>query len=109
MIDQDNQIPAFNTAYTTALTQEPSVVATPVLGKNDEVLDMGDNFSLDEFQVVRREFFAHLAEPSITFNSFKFCFFTIYFVNRSINSNIVFVIFSIICIYYIIFILSRSF
>ena len=72
MIDQDNQVPAFNTAYTTALAQEPSVVSTPVLGKNDEVLDMGDNFSLDEFQVVRREFFAHLAEPSITFNSFKF-------------------------------------
>lgn len=72
MIDQDNLIPAFNTAYTTTLTQEPSVAATPVLGKNDEILDVGDNFSLDEFQVVRREFFAHLAEPSITFNSFKF-------------------------------------
>ena len=72
MIDQDNQFPAFNTAYTTALAQEPSAAATPVLGKNDEVLDVGDNFSLDEFQVVRREFFAHLAEPSITFNSFKF-------------------------------------
>jgi len=72
MTDLDNQIPAFNTAYTTALAQEPSAVATPVLGKNDEVLDVCDNFSLDEFQVVRREFFAHLAEPSITFNSFKF-------------------------------------
>lgn len=72
MIDQENMAPAFNTAYSAALAQEPALTATPVLGKNDEVLDLGDNFSLDDFQVVRREFFAHLSEPSITFNSCKF-------------------------------------
>lgn len=38
----------------------------------DEVLELGDSFSLDGFQVVRREFFAHLREPSATFNNCKF-------------------------------------
>jgi len=39
---------------------------------SDEILDMGEDFSLDDFQVVRREFFAHLHEPSICFNNRKF-------------------------------------
>ncbi len=38
----------------------------------DEVLDLGDNFDFDGFQVVRREFFAHVNEPSVTFNNCKF-------------------------------------
>ena len=38
----------------------------------DEVLEMGEEFRLEDFQVVRREFFAHLHEPSVTFNSRKF-------------------------------------
>ena len=72
MSDFENQSPPFAAAYTTALEKEPSLVSTPVLGKNDEILELGDNFSLGDFQVVRREFFAHLSEPSITFNSYKF-------------------------------------
>lgn len=44
----------------------------PSLGVDDELLEPGDSFELDRFQVVRREFFAHLREPSITFNSYKF-------------------------------------
>ena len=72
MSDFENQSPSFAAVYTTALEKEPSLVSTPVLGKNDEVLELGDNFSLGDFQVVRREFFAHLSEPSITFNSYKF-------------------------------------
>ena len=39
---------------------------------SDEVLELGDTFNLDGFQVVRREFFAHLREPSATFNNCKF-------------------------------------
>ncbi len=39
---------------------------------DDEVLDLGDNFDFDGFQVVRREFFAHVNEPSVTFNNCKF-------------------------------------
>ena len=44
----------------------------PVLGKNDELFELGEDFDFDGFQVVRREFFAHLSEPSVTFNSCKF-------------------------------------
>ena len=44
----------------------------PDLGPNDEVLEMGEDFNFDEFQVVRREFFAHMREPSISFNNCKF-------------------------------------
>lgn len=39
---------------------------------DDEILEMNEDFNLDEFQVVRREFFAHLHEPSICFNNRKF-------------------------------------
>lgn len=38
----------------------------------DEYIDMGDDFDFNEFQVVRREFFAHISEPSVTFNNCKF-------------------------------------
>lgn len=43
----------------------------PVLDANDEIIDMGDDFNFDDYQVVRREFFAHIKEPSITFNECK--------------------------------------
>ena len=38
----------------------------------DDVIDMGDTFDFDGFQVVRREFFAHTLEPSAVFNNCKF-------------------------------------
>jgi len=38
----------------------------------DEVLELGSTFDFEGFQVVRREFFAHLREPSVTFNNCKF-------------------------------------
>ena len=37
----------------------------------DEILDLGSDFNYEGFQVVRREFFAHLHEPSVTFNACK--------------------------------------
>lgn len=43
----------------------------PILSEGEEILDMGDDFDFGDFQVVRREFFAHLREPSITFNNCK--------------------------------------
>lgn len=52
-----------------ALINQPNA---PVLDKNDELIDMGDDFDLSEFQVVRREFFAHTKEPSVTFADCKF-------------------------------------
>ncbi len=51
---------------------ETTLNDAPVLGKNDELLEMGASFDFDGFQVVRREFFAHLNEPSISFNNYKF-------------------------------------
>ena len=50
---------------------ETTSKSAPVLGKNDELLEMGASFDFDGFQVVRREFFAHLNEPSISFNNYK--------------------------------------
>lgn len=43
----------------------------PVMGNEDEILEMNSDFNMDEFQVVRREFFAHMYEPSITFKDRK--------------------------------------
>ena len=44
----------------------------PVLNDEEELLEMNEEFCLDDFQVVRREFFAHLREPAVTFNNRKF-------------------------------------
>lgn len=49
--------------------EEPVTLA---LSKNDEVWEMDDSFDYNGFQVVRREFFAHINEPSISFNNYKF-------------------------------------
>ena len=32
----------------------------PVLDANDEIIDMGEDFDFNDYQVVRREFFAHI-------------------------------------------------
>lgn len=52
-----------------ASEEQQTSKATPVLSDGDEILDLGDDFDFSDFQVVRREFFAHLREPSITFNN----------------------------------------
>lgn len=41
----------------------------PSLSEGEEIVDMGEDFDFGDFQVVRREFFAHLREPSLTFNN----------------------------------------
>ena len=38
----------------------------------DEIVELGDDFDFDGFQVVRREFFAHTREPSASFSNCKF-------------------------------------
>lgn len=49
------------------------LVAVPQLDyQGDELIEVSPAFDLNGFQVVRREFFAHLHEPSITFNAGKF-------------------------------------
>ncbi len=42
--------------------------SSPVDG---DVIELGGEFDYEGYQVVRREFFAHTNEPSITFNNFK--------------------------------------
>ncbi len=36
-----------------------------------EIIELGGEFDYEGYQVVRREFFAHTNEPSITFNNYK--------------------------------------
>jgi len=52
----------------------PDTAIDPILAAEieDDILEMNEDFVLDEFQVVRREFFAHLHEPAICFNNRKF-------------------------------------
>lgn len=44
----------------------------PSLSPDDILFDMGEDYDFDDFEVVRREFFAHLSEPAIVFNDCKF-------------------------------------
>lgn len=64
---QENMETQFNT-HTHSFGDEPSQVV-PTLADGDEIFDMSDDFDFGEFQVVRREFFAHLREPSLSFNN----------------------------------------
>lgn len=43
----------------------------PTMADSDELLEAGETFDFDGFQVVRREFFAHLNEPSISLTNAK--------------------------------------
>ena len=54
------------------LHPEKPVEPAPSAPQEDEILELGENFDFDGFQVVRREFFAHTYEPSVSFNNCKF-------------------------------------
>lgn len=70
MNDFDQQSFAFNAVE--APIEDIVAISTPQLDKNDELLELDQTFNFEDFQVVRREFFAHMREPSITFNDCKF-------------------------------------
>lgn len=53
-------------------SEEQMNLFVPVIGKDEECVDMSESLDFGGFQVVRREFFAHIHEPSITFNNCKF-------------------------------------
>lgn len=55
-----------------SLGADEELYKTPVLSDEEELIEMNEDFSLEEFQVVRREFFAHTREPAVTFNNRKF-------------------------------------
>ena len=44
----------------------------PYLTENDELIDMSSDFDFADYQVVRREFFAHVKEPAASFADCKF-------------------------------------
>jgi len=51
---------------------ETEIIEKPIVQDEDEILELGNDFDFDGFEVVRREFFAHTREPSVTFNNCKF-------------------------------------
>ena len=55
-----------------SIDQSSQDAFAPVLGQDDELIDLGDSPVFDDFQVVRRKFFAHTYEPSITFSKWHF-------------------------------------
>ena len=60
-----------NTYFAEEANDRVQSAFVPSLDESETVLEMGEDFNIDGFQVVRREFFAHLREPSITFNDRK--------------------------------------
>lgn len=61
-------ISAESTGYQNYVGDTPEM---PVLQQGDEIVEITEDFDLDGFQVVRREFFAHMNEPSVSFNNCK--------------------------------------
>ena len=52
--------------------EEPVSQETSSALDSEDIIEVGNDFDFTDYQVVRREFFAHISEPSITFNSCKF-------------------------------------
>lgn len=67
---QDNLAPQDRPVFFQEESGSPAEMV-PFLADGDEMMEMGEDFDFGEFQVVRREFFAHLREPSLTFNGCK--------------------------------------
>lgn len=72
MAEEESHMGEPAAVYQVAEVKERVNPETPLLEKGDEIIDMGADFDFDGFQVVRREFFAHLAEPAVTFNNCRF-------------------------------------
>ena len=52
--------------------EQETLFSPPSVTSDDEVLDMSSDFDFADYQVVRREFFAHIKEPAATFSDCKF-------------------------------------
>lgn len=61
----DNTSVEFQAALPSQDKSAPSAIS------EDEIIELGKDFNFDGYQVVRREFFAHMNEPAITFNNSK--------------------------------------
>ena len=62
-VRQQADFQSMNTDQDEPLHNPPEVIG--------EYIEMGTNFNFEGYQVVRREFFAHTFEPSVTFNNYK--------------------------------------
>lgn len=69
MTDNNNQMTVIEVPN---IENDKESYKLPVLRDEEELIEMGDSFDLEEFQVVRREFFAHTREPAVSFNNRKF-------------------------------------
>lgn len=47
---------------------EQEADTSPVLRESDEVVEADPSFEMEKYQVVRREFFAHMSEPTLSFD-----------------------------------------
>lgn len=56
--------------------------------ENHDVIELEGDFDFEGYQVVRREFFAHTFEPSLTFNNYK-VYVNIACLNKFPNDNFV--------------------
>lgn len=73
LIDQPNdQSPISDVFQASSASSDPLLSEVPIVSAGEAVLVSDNDFILDEFQVVRREFFAHMREPSVSFNNFRF-------------------------------------
>lgn len=73
-MDKNEQLEFINQMLAEADLKRPPLPVVPPepLQPDDEVIELGKDFNFDGFQVVRREFFAHISEPSVVFNNCKF-------------------------------------
>ncbi|MBO5000836.1 MAG: hypothetical protein J6C58_08405, partial [Bacteroidaceae bacterium] len=52
-------------------SENDTVAEIRVNESREDYVEIDDEFDFEGFQVVRREFFAHLTDPSLTFNNYK--------------------------------------
>jgi len=69
MSELENENVESLTSATSSLPEEKTFI--PTLKEEDELLEMNEDFDFENFQVVRREFFAHLSEPTVSFKNCK--------------------------------------
>lgn len=54
------------------MQEDPPATTAQTMPTDVDVLELDGEFDYEGYQVVRREFFAHTYEPSVTFNNYKF-------------------------------------
>ena len=68
---QDIQAGVVDEETTISFKEDSATPMTMDKSAPGDVIELSDEFDFEGYQVVRREFFAHTFEPSITFNNYK--------------------------------------